>query len=113
MFNKRFYNSLLPGLILFILLALASVAAANINDQVDQLDFDTAKLDDIIAIFGDPAAYHWQGRTYTKDNLPDIYIVQYRNNFSILMVNGYIEEFRWLKGRADWKANFTPPTSPY
>jgi predicted outer membrane repeat protein len=80
----------LLGLVFF-----AGIAVADINDQVAQLDIDTATLDDIIDIFGEPVKYHWGGQTYTKDNLPDVYIAQYPNEFGIVMVNGHIDELRF------------------
>ncbi len=82
-------------LALFCVIATGNRAVADINDQVAQLDFDTATLDDIIDIFGEPVKYHWEGQTYTRDNLPDVYIVQYPNEFGIVMFNGYIGELRF------------------
>jgi phage gp46-like protein len=32
---------------------------------------------------------------------------------NLFFFNGYIDEFRVVKGRAAWTANFTPPTAPY
>jgi len=98
MFKKSSYNWSMSGLIFTALVGLvflSSTAVANINDQVAQLDFDTATLDDIIDIFGEPVKYHWAGQNYTRDNLPNVYIVQYPNEFGIVMVNGHIDELRF------------------
>jgi serine protease AprX len=98
MFKNSFYNCLATGFAFTAVLSvvfLSSMAVADINDQVAQLDIDTANLDDIIDIFGEPVRYNWLGQTYTRDNLPDFYIVEYSDVFSIFMANGYIEELRF------------------
>lgn len=43
---------------------------SDINAKVDQLDIDTATLDDVIQIFGEPERYLWGNNTFTKDDLP-------------------------------------------
>ena len=86
---------------IFVLLVLQSsvlmigVAAANINDQIAQLDIDTATLDDVIRIFGEPFEYIWGNQTFTRDNLPDVYIARYPNIISVVMVDGQIDELRF------------------
>ena len=92
MFRKIFYICLIACSVLIL---LTTTASADINDQVAQLDIDTAILDDIIDIFGEPVRYVWGDQTYTRDNLPDFYIVEYSDVFSIFMANGYIEELRF------------------
>ena len=62
MFKKGCYKWSMLGFIFTVLLGvvlLTGVATADINDQVALLDFDTATLDDVIAIFGEPIRYHW------------------------------------------------------
>jgi len=91
MFKRNSYNLSVPAVVFVVLMGvvgLAEVAAAGINEQVAQLDFDTAGLDDVIRIFGEPVKYHWGGETYTKDNLPSVYIGQYPDEFGVVMANG-------------------------
>ncbi len=86
------------GVVFMALLAvvfLSGIATADINDQVAQLDIDTATLDDVIDIFGEPIAYIWGNQTYTRDNLPNVYIARYPNDFDVVMKNGYISELRF------------------
>ena len=80
---------------LLAMFLVAGIAVADINDQVAQLDIDTATLDDVIDIFGEPVDYAWGDQIYTKDNLPDVYIARYPNEFGILMDRGYINELRF------------------
>jgi len=72
-----------------------SKPASDINAKVAQLDIDTATLDDVIRIFGEPVEYKWAGQTYTKNNLPRVYITQYPNKFSVVMVAGQVDELRF------------------
>ncbi|MHC4638454.1 MAG: choice-of-anchor Q domain-containing protein [Planctomycetota bacterium] len=105
MLKKSSYNWSMSELVFTALLGLillSSIAVADINDKVAQLDFDTATLDDIIDIFGEPVAYLWGDQTYTKDNLPNVYIARYPNEFGILMVNGHIDELRFESSAAGY-----------
>ena len=87
---------------LLAVVLLFSIAVADINEQVAQLDFDTETLDDIIAVFGEPVEYLWLGQTYTRDNLPDVYIARYPNEFDVVMVNGHIDEVRFESPEAGY-----------
>ncbi len=68
---------------------------ADINEQVGRLDLATATLDDVIRIFGAPQSYAWEGKTFTRDNLPGIYVVTYPNDFGVLMNGGRVGELRF------------------
>ncbi len=71
-----------------------------INAKVAQLDMDTATLDDVIRIFGEPEKYSlWNNKIFTKDNLPSIYIAWYSDSFRVLMSNGKINELRFSQPR--------------
>lgn len=72
-----------------------SQSESDINAKVAQLDIDTATLDDVIRIFGEPTKYIWNRETFTKDNLPRIYIAQYPNEFSVVMDSGRVDELRF------------------
>jgi len=105
MFKRNSYNLSAPAVVFVVLMGvvgLAEVAAAGINEQVAQLDFDTAGLDDVIRIFGEPVKYHWGGETYTKDNLPSVYIGQYPDEFGVVMANGRVNELRFESAAAGY-----------
>jgi hypothetical protein len=70
-------------------------SAQDINTKISQLDTNTANLDDVIRIFGEPEKYLWSGKTFTKDNLPSIYIAAYPGDFYILINGGKISELRF------------------
>ena len=82
-------------LLLVAVVLVAGVAEADLNDQVGQLDFDTAGLDDVIGIFGEPVTYLWQDETYTRDNLPNTYIARYINDPDIMISSDNVSEVRF------------------
>jgi serine protease AprX len=75
--------------------ACSLTSAQDINAKVAQLDINTANLDDVIRIFGEPEKYLWQRNTFTKDNLPSIYIAAYPDDFYILIARDKIRELRF------------------
>jgi hypothetical protein len=84
------------------LMLLAATAAADINAKVEQLDIGTSALNDVIRIFGEPKKYLWGRKTFTKDNLPEVYIAQYEKGFNIVMIEGYVDELRFESPAADY-----------
>ncbi len=89
----------LSRLVLIIVLSLAGSAtsepSSDINARVAQLGIDTAGLDDVIRIFGEPEEYVWGQQTFRKDNLPSIYIASYPNSFRVVMQGGKVDELRF------------------
>ena len=94
---KKFTSTIWLICILAVLLGACNVTSAqDINAKVSQLDINTANLDDVIRIFGDPEKYFWGGKTFTKDNLPSIYIASYySNSLQTVMGRGKIIELRF------------------
>jgi len=82
------------GLLACAVSADIKAATSDINAKVAKLDIDTATLDDVIRIFGEPVRYFWSGKTFTKDNLPSTYIVGYPNGFSVVMNGNSVSELR-------------------
>ena len=75
---------------------------SDINAKVAQLDIDTATLDDVIRIFGEPTKYYWGNKTFSKNNLPSAYILDYPNGFQVVMNNGQISELRFERPGAGY-----------
>ncbi len=98
--KRSFDRSVLVIMILFGLVFLSGIATADINDQIAQLDIETATLDDVIDIFGEPVEYVWGSQTYTRDNLPNVYLARYPNSFDVMMASGYISELRFSSSAA-------------
>jgi beta-lactamase regulating signal transducer with metallopeptidase domain len=92
----------LPGVKLTARSATASASstesltqAEGINAKVARLNLENATRTDVIAIFGEPASYIWGNKTFTRDNLPDPYIMFYSRAFSVVMLSGQTEEVRF------------------
>ena len=66
----------------------------DINVKIAKLNIKTANLNRVIKVFGDPIEYTWNNHTFTKGNLPPIYILRYPDGFSVLMNNGKVRELR-------------------
>ncbi len=62
--------------------------------KIEQLDIDTADLEQVKKIFGKPAKYVWGEETFTEDNLPKRYILVYPGRFHIYMRENQIVELR-------------------
>jgi len=67
------------------------------NEKVAQLDMNKASREDVIKIFGQPQSYQGNGQTFAEENLPDKYVMTYADGFSVIMINGRIEELRFQK----------------
>ena len=66
----------------------------DINAKVAQLNIKTARLDDVIRIFGEPTEYRWKEETFERNNLPDRYLVCYPDRFCVFIANNRIVELR-------------------
>jgi hypothetical protein len=62
--------------------------------KIKQLDIDTADLEEVKEIFGKPLKYVWGKKTFTEDNLPRQYILDYPSDFSVYMRGNKIIEIR-------------------
>ncbi|MBA7669216.1 hypothetical protein ES703_77344 [subsurface metagenome] len=62
--------------------------------KIEQLDIDTADLEQVKEIFGKPVKYIWGKETFTEDNLPRQYILVYPSRFHIYMRENQIVELR-------------------
>lgn len=85
------------SIVMLSTLSLTGIVTTNINDKVAQLNIDTATLDDVIRIFGEPEKYFWGNKTFTKDNLPSTYILDYPEGFSVVISNSLVSELRHTK----------------
>ncbi len=63
-------------------------------ERVAALDIDSADLEQVKAIFGEPTKYVWGDKTFTADALPDNYIMSYPCGFSVWMTGDRIMEIR-------------------
>jgi len=66
-----------------------------INKKMAQIDINNATLEDVIKTFGSPKAYKWGDETFTKDNLPQVYIAVMEKGFSVVINNNIVSEIRF------------------
>lgn len=79
-----------------------SQSESDINAKVAKLDIGKATLDDVIRIFGEPTRYFYGRETFTKDDLPQAYIAEYPNEFSVVMASGRVDELRFESAEAGY-----------
>jgi serine protease AprX len=87
--------AVLAGVVLVFTGLAVSQVKSDINAGVAQLDVGKATLNDVIRIFGEPEKYLWGDQTFTKDNLPSIYIAAYPNGFRVVIKDGKIHQLRF------------------
>jgi hypothetical protein len=93
---KKVTFAVLAGIVEFIFVGSAfSQPESDINAKVAKLDIGKTTLDDVINVFGEPEKYFWGDQTFTKDNLPSIYIAAYPDGFSVVIKDGNIHELRF------------------
>ncbi len=79
------------------------VEVSEINAKVAKLNINTANLDKVIKIFGEPTEYVWENKTYTKNKLPPTYLASFPNGFSIVMSGGKVTELRHTQAGYIWR----------
>jgi hypothetical protein len=55
----------------------------NINSNLALLDINNSTVSDVIAVLGEPWAYTFHGEELQKDNLPELYTMDYPGNFIV------------------------------
>jgi beta-lactamase regulating signal transducer with metallopeptidase domain len=63
-------------------------------ERVAKLDIDSAGLEQVRKIFGQPSRYVWGSQTFQPDALPDNYIMTYPCSFNVWLQKGRIMEIR-------------------
>ena len=95
---KKVTFVVLAGMAVLIFAGSAiSQPESDINAKIAQLDISKATLEDVIRIFGEPGKYFWGDQTFTKGNLPSIYIAVYPDGFRVVMKGDKIHELRFLR----------------
>lgn len=68
---------------------------SDIPKKMAQLNINGATHEEVIALFGPPQRYLWGTRTYGPNDLPDRYIMNYSDGFSIYIAFAHIAEIRF------------------
>jgi len=67
----------------------------DISKKLRKLDIETATIQDLVRLFGEPAGYLWGRETFQKDNLPARYIARFDPDIHAVVVNGQVVELRF------------------
>jgi len=69
-------------------------AGSDDSGDTKQPDTATTTSEDIIRIYGEPLKYIEGGKTFTKDKLPENYIMVYPNSLGVVISGGVVGEIR-------------------
>jgi hypothetical protein len=72
----------------------ATASTAEIDSKIEQLSRPGLPVEEAIRLLGEPKHYRWGNATFTKDSLPDIYILQYSGGVRVVINGGYVTELR-------------------
>ncbi len=75
-------------------------ATGTLQGKVDGFDMKRGNLESVLRTFGEPKNYVYGNETFTKSNLPNVYVMIYPEQFTILMKEDRIEEFRFEGSKA-------------
>lgn len=76
----------------------AAEFSAALPQKLAAFNIDSADLNQVIAVFGQPVKYIWGSKTLPADNLPGRFIAVYPGNFYVFMLGGQIVEVRHENG---------------
>jgi len=66
-----------------------------LQDKVDNFKISIPIEDRVIAAFGNPEAYFGSNKTYSKTNLPSMFVMTYPDDFSVAIMSERIHELRF------------------
>jgi len=72
-----------------------STQASDTNAKVSQLTSGDATYNDVVRLFGEPKSHFLEKQTFTKNDLPQVYIMGYQDGFSVVMEDGRVSELRF------------------
>lgn len=99
--TPRLAPSLAGVFVMIGLLALAlgaySGSGEDLTPRVETLDIDTATTEDLVQVFGTPEGYVWNDKTFTPDNLPAMYLINFPERIDAWINNNSVTELRFYK----------------
>jgi hypothetical protein len=74
----------------------ASEPVSDINAKTEELlAISNATMGDVIRIFGEPDEYRWGDKTFTRENLPSVYLAVYPDDLQVFITDGKVIELRF------------------
>ena len=93
--------SVLATLTVGLLASSVAPARAATNGKLNDLDAKIVQLskqgsraEDVPRLLGEPERYLWGEKTFTKETLPDIYLMEYPQGVQVLINGGLVRELR-------------------
>jgi hypothetical protein len=87
----------LAGIIVLFFGVCSAMPIPDVNAKAEQPNIKISGIDKIISIFGEPAKYAWEEKTFERQNLPSTYMAVYPDGLCIVMSNDHITEIRFVK----------------
>jgi len=66
----------------------------DINAKVARININRSTIKDVVRVFGKPLKYVWGQESFEKNNLPETYIADYPDGFSVVVSENAVVELR-------------------
>lgn len=85
---------LFPGLLTALTAGQSQASPGDLSPKIEKLLGSASTPADAVRIFGEPLRYCWGDKTFTRSQLPNVYIMIYPREFHIVIGNGHVAELR-------------------
>jgi len=94
--RENLFAALAAVSVLFFSTCSAVEPMPDANSKAEQSDVKATGLDKIISIFGEPAKYAWEDKTFERQDLPSTYTAVFPDGLCIVMSSDHITEIRFV-----------------
>jgi hypothetical protein len=74
---------------------LLPAQVTDLNAKVARLTVGVSTFEEFLGVFGEPNSYLWGKQTFTRDNLPAVFIASYPGGFSAVVSGRKVVELRF------------------